>query len=183
MYRCLLIVLFFIGDGSNLGVVENCERSNGDICLCGIDIMPPILRFPLTFPPELSQEDIDQYKSAAWDVFVPSMNGPNQLSPCRGQSLFDYDHDNDVDLHDFAEFQARYRAPVVSRLGYLIETLPANGKLKIGLREITTVPFQLSDNSVIYDPNTGFSGVDSFTYKVNDGFMDSNIAIVNIHVE
>lgn len=35
---------------------------------------------------------------------------------------------------------------------------------------------------LIYTPNPGFHGVDSFTYKVNDGELDSNIATVYITV-
>ena len=38
-------------------------------------------------------------------------------------------------------------------------------------------------NSVAYTPNTGFSGIDSFTYKATDGQgVDSNIATVTITV-
>jgi len=40
-----------------------------------------------------------------------------------------------------------------------------------------------SDGSFEYTPNEDFSGVDSFTYKVNDGKEDSNIATVKITVE
>jgi hypothetical protein len=36
--------------------------------------------------------------------------------------------------------------------------------------------------SVIYTPNAGFHGSDSFTYKVNDGTADSNTATVSITV-
>jgi hypothetical protein len=36
--------------------------------------------------------------------------------------------------------------------------------------------------SVTYTPGGGFSGADSFTYKVNDGTFDSNIATVSITV-
>lgn len=39
-----------------------------------------------------------------------------------------------------------------------------------------------SDGSFGYEPTAGFSGTDSFTYKVNDGVADSNIAIVSIEV-
>ncbi len=35
---------------------------------------------------------------------------------------------------------------------------------------------------LIYTPNPGFSGVDSFTFKTNDGLLDSNTATVTIHV-
>ena len=39
-----------------------------------------------------------------------------------------------------------------------------------------------ADGSVRYTPNAGFSGVDSFTYKANDGRADSNVATVSIIV-
>jgi hypothetical protein len=39
------------------------------------------------------------------------------------------------------------------------------------------------DGSFIYMPDAGFSGSDSFTYKANDGDLDSNIATVSITVE
>ncbi|MGD2055097.1 MAG: Ig-like domain-containing protein, partial [Gammaproteobacteria bacterium] len=38
------------------------------------------------------------------------------------------------------------------------------------------------DGSFTYTPNAGFSGTDTFTYKVNDGSLDSNIATVTIDV-
>jgi hypothetical protein len=36
--------------------------------------------------------------------------------------------------------------------------------------------------ALIYTPNTGYTGLDSFTFKVNDGELDSDIATVNITV-
>ncbi len=39
-----------------------------------------------------------------------------------------------------------------------------------------------ADGSFTYTPNTGFSGVDTFTYKANDGTLDSGIATVTITV-
>jgi large repetitive protein len=39
-----------------------------------------------------------------------------------------------------------------------------------------------ADGSFTYTPNTGFSGSDSFTYKANDGKLDSNTATVTITV-
>ena len=38
------------------------------------------------------------------------------------------------------------------------------------------------DGSFIYQPNPDFNGVDTFTYKVNDGGSDSNLATVTITV-
>jgi hypothetical protein len=39
-----------------------------------------------------------------------------------------------------------------------------------------------TDNDRVYTPNSGFVGVDSFTWKVNDGRIDSNIALVSVQV-
>ena len=41
----------------------------------------------------------------------------------------------------------------------------------------------ISNNRIIYSPNGGFSGTDSFTFKINDGSLDSNTATVNIKVD
>jgi uncharacterized repeat protein (TIGR01451 family) len=42
----------------------------------------------------------------------------------------------------------------------------------------------LSGNTpaLIYTPNSGYTGTDSFTFKANDGLTDSNIATVSISV-
>ena len=39
-----------------------------------------------------------------------------------------------------------------------------------------------TDGSFTYTPNSGFTGTDSFTYKANDGLLDSNVATVTITV-
>jgi uncharacterized delta-60 repeat protein len=48
---------------------------------------------------------------------------------------------------------------------------PANGTLTLN-----------GDGSFTYTPNAGFFGTDSFTYKANDGTLDSNVATVTITV-
>ncbi len=45
-----------------------------------------------------------------------------------------------------------------------------------------TLTFSI-DGSFTYTPNSGFSGTDAFTYKANDGKLDSNIATVTITVK
>ena len=55
-------------------------------------------------------------------------------------------------------------------LTYSIVTPPTNGVLSGEAPNYT------------YTPNTDYSGVDSFTYKANDGSLDSNIATVTITV-
>ena len=53
---------------------------------------------------------------------------------------------------------------------------PANGVLS-AITQIGT-----TSAKVTYTPNPNFNGVDSFTFKVNDGTLDSNIATVEITV-
>lgn len=55
-------------------------------------------------------------------------------------------------------------------LTYIIMGEPSNGVVS------------LTGPTVIYTPNPGFVGVDSFTFKANDGQVDSNIATVTITV-
>ena len=50
---------------------------------------------------------------------------------------------------------------------------PANG---------TLMSFNGSAGTFMYVPNMGFTGIDTFTYKVNDGGLDSNVAAVSITV-
>src|SRR5262249_23945550 len=52
-----------------------------------------------------------------------------------------------------------------------VVTNPANGSLSLG-----------SDGSFVYTANPNYNGPDSFTYKVSDGQLDSNIATVALSV-
>ena len=55
-------------------------------------------------------------------------------------------------------------------LTYMIENDSSNGSLT------------LDENRITYQPNNGYTGVDSFTFFVNDGSTDSNVATVNIEI-
>ena len=63
--------------------------------------------------------------------------------------------------------------PESDTLTYSIVGNPSNGALS-GLNTAT--------GAVTYTPNLSYSGSDSFTYKVNDGFEDSNTATVSLTV-
>jgi len=56
-------------------------------------------------------------------------------------------------------------------LTYSIVSDPSNGYLS-----------DLSDNTLTYNPNQDWNGVDTFTYKVNDGQEDSNVSTVTVTV-
>jgi len=55
-------------------------------------------------------------------------------------------------------------------LSYTITSPPSHGSL-------SGVP-----PNVIYAPATGYTGPDAFSFSANDGFVESNVAIVNINV-
>lgn len=68
-------------------------------------------------------------------------------------------------------------------LTFSIVSGPASGMLGPVMDETCTSGTSNSDTAVVtYTPDLGFSGTDSFTYKVNDGTQDSNTATVLISV-
>ena len=73
-------------------------------------------------------------------------------------------------------------------LTYIISTLPLHGDLYDGTgtggTHITSVPYTVTDatHKVTYQPNTSYSGTDSFGFKVNDGAIDSAEATISITV-
>ncbi|RDH85742.1 MAG: hypothetical protein DIZ80_02105 [endosymbiont of Galathealinum brachiosum] len=60
-----------------------------------------------------------------------------------------------------------------SGLSAILVSAPSSGALSSGLA---------SDGSFTYTPNANFNGQDSFTYKVNDGSLDSNVVSASITV-
>ena len=68
------------------------------------------------------------------------------------------------------EFDLTGTDPEGDALTYLFFDIPVNG---------TTT---MNRNKVTYVPNLGFYGADSFTFKVNDGDLDSAVAKVSINV-
>ena len=69
---------------------------------------------------------------------------------------------------------------------YTITSLPSSGILRDSFNAvITTVPFSLSSPQVSYTPNTGFLGLDTFSFSVSNGQITSsafgriNVSIIN----
>ena len=58
-----------------------------------------------------------------------------------------------------------------STLNVMVVSQPTNGSITIK-----------ADGSFSYTPTANFNGTDSFTYKVNDGELDSDLATVSITV-
>ena len=59
-----------------------------------------------------------------------------------------------------------------STLTAVLVTNPAHGTVTLS-----------ADGSFVYTPNADFSGLDSFTYRANDGFADSEVATVTLTVD
>jgi hypothetical protein len=73
--------------------------------------------------------------------------------------------------------------PEVCELAFSIVGSPSNGTLSPITNNACVSGGPNTDTaSITYTPNGGFSGSDAFTYKVNDGTSDSNIATVSITV-
>ena len=60
-----------------------------------------------------------------------------------------------------------------SNLKYIKVSNPQNGSL---------VCMGGTSRECTFTPNSGFTGISTFTYKVNDGDLDSNIATVSVYV-
>ncbi len=74
---------------------------------------------------------------------------------------------------------------VVSAPGVMDNDLDKNGDPIIALQVTGPASGSLTlntDGSFIYSPNLNYNGLDSFTYKANDGVHDSNIATVYITI-
>ena len=70
-------------------------------------------------------------------------------------------------LQDAQMFDADLSDVDNDNLTYSINTNPSNG----------TIAFT-GNSTIAYNPNSGFSGSDSFTYSVNDGSLDSNVDFI-----
>jgi hypothetical protein len=73
--------------------------------------------------------------------------------------------------------------PDECQLAFSTVTGPANGTLS-SLFDQACVPGSPSSDSaaLTYTPNTGFTGPDSFSFRANDSFADSNVATVTVNV-
>ncbi len=105
-----------------------------------------------------------------------------------------FDVEADVDSTDSVTIQLQVLDdgdPDPNLMEYIITSLPAHGDLsEPNVGPINTVPYTFSAvdaNGVTYLPCPYFGGVDTFTYKANDGGTyptggDSNIATVTVNV-
>ena len=68
-------------------------------------------------------------------------------------------------------------------LSFSIASLPSGGGLMEGATPINSVPHALAADTVIYTPNGGFTGTDTFTFTATDGEGVSDPATVEVLVK
>ncbi|HYU25851.1 MAG TPA: hypothetical protein VEO74_11650, partial [Thermoanaerobaculia bacterium] len=72
---------------------------------------------------------------------------------------------------------------ITAPLVYRITSLPQSGVLRDANTLITTVPYTLSGTQVTYTPNTGFLGLDSFSFDASNGFtLTSALAKITVFI-
>jgi len=124
-------------------------------------------------------------------------------SPCKNKAdrrmapSIDFDNDNRPlgNGYDIGADEAPNVAPMVNHLNVSTdEDLAISILLQAVDEEADQLAFEIVDipkhgtlnfdfPNVIYTPNNNFNGTDSFTYRANDGFLDSQIANVNIEIQ
>ncbi|VGO13180.1 hypothetical protein PDESU_01734 [Pontiella desulfatans] len=124
----------------------------------------------LTYEPDTDFEGLDQFTFTVFDgvytselatVTITVTNIPPSAAPQSVSTLQDVALDITLSGSD----------PEGSNLTYAVVDLPTNGMVSA-----------TDTNFLTYTPNSGYVGSDSFTFKVNDGVLDSELATVLIDV-
>jgi hypothetical protein len=101
-------------------------------------------------------------------LIVIEKQQPSGNSPKANDQEISTDQNKSVEITLTGAYQDK-----ASKLTFSKSSEPSNGKADI---------VDTSIGKVTYTPNPGYSGSDSFQFKVNDGKLDSNIATVKITV-
>ena len=82
---------------------------------------------------------------------------------------------------DFTAVSLVYVDKAGDALSIIIATGPSSGSMKDGINAIAIYPHTLV-GALTYKPNANFNGSDTFTFKVNDGTVDSNVSTQTLSV-
>lgn len=142
-----------------------------------------------TYTPNLNTTGTDSFTFKANDGTVDSnvatvsiVINPNNDLPIANNQTFTYNEDSTNQLTLTGSDADN------DPLTYIIVDSPSNGTLTevpnlfMFMMMSTFSNSQVVSPNLIYTPNPNFNGVDSFTFKVNDGTGDSNVATVSINV-
>jgi hypothetical protein len=160
--------------------------ASGDGNLTNSDFESPAEQIPgavMSVPPSMGIGDVgtfsfsvlDQLRAAshAGFTFFAIQGRVNEAStgPARGLEVRTTAAGN-VSSNDVPKLSLATPG-IAAPLLYRITSLPAGGVLRDGLTVISTVPYDLSGTLVRYTPNTGFAGLDAFTFDASNGFTVS----------
>jgi len=158
------ILYYSVVTGPSNGTLSNCMSSDADLTC--------------TYTPNLNFNGVDTFTYRATDG---SLNTTNTTVTITVNSLNDTPvaatnmniaTNEDIPLN----FTANSASDVdLDSLTYVIVTGPTNGAL-------TNCMSSNGDLTCTYTPNSNYNGSDSFTYKANDGSLDSAITTVSITV-
>lgn len=156
-------------DGDSLTVIPVSGTSNGVLAI------NPDGSF--TYTPDLNFNGVDSFTYKAFDGELESNIATVTIT-------INAVNDPPVAMNDFysTPFETTLNVPIP---GILINDGDVDGD-PITAIQLTSpsdgILFLNSDGSFSYAPDSGFTGVDSFLYKANDGTLDSNDATVTITV-
>ncbi len=110
------------------------------------------------------KDDENQSNIATININIIDIPQPQNLAPTAN------DINTSVDQNDSVSIQLTGTDPEGSALNYYIVQEPLYGTLS------QTAP------NLIYTPNSDYTGIDTFSYKVGDGDLNSSLALVAITV-
>lgn len=159
---------FFSGDSDNAASPE---------VLTEIDAQQWQFMVPSAAPTNVGQRYGNVVIAPLQTVVLPLTGLPNLLAPSAAPGSATTDFETPVQI-------ALGGSDLLTcDLTFSIVTPPAHGSLGAITNNACTAGLPSSDTAtVIYTPAGGYSGNDSFTYKVNDGLFDSPAATVEIAV-
>lgn len=144
------------------GTLSNCLASTNDLSC--------------TYTPNLNYNGSDSFTYQAWDGqnYSSPVTVNLTITPVNDAPVLALTQSESVDEDDSLSFNLNAGTDIENdTLIYIIVTSTSNGVLSCSGG---------TSRSCSYTPGANFNGTDSFTYKVNDGNLDSTTATVTITV-
>ena len=158
------------GDGDPLTAVLVSDVTNGSLALSADG--------SFTYTPNLNFNGVDSFTYTAND-------GDDDSAITTVTLTISSSNDAPVAVDDAHNVDEDNGLVVGALSGVLVNDTDAEGDTLTAALVVGTTNGTLNlngDGSFDYTPDPGFNGVDSFTYRANDGQVDSNIATVTITV-
>jgi hypothetical protein len=168
-------------DGATLTFSKASDPSHGMLEPIGAPTcsgsIPNVCSAQVTYTPDLNFNGADSFMfrvsngAASSNATVSiAVNAVNDAPVANGANII-------ASLNTAKQILLTGADPENALLAFAIANDPENGTLS------TIVQINNNTARVTYTPNLGFIGSDSFTFRINDGVNDSNIATVNIIVQ